>query len=139
MAASSAAFCTKPGGKVPEQPLLEAQGIKMYFPVRHSWLARLLTGRKEQWVKAVDGVDLTIYPGETVGLVGESGCGKTTLGRVLVRLCEPTAGRVRFFDRPAEGRDARPDSAVLAAEDRKRRRESRLSFYQKTQIIFQNP
>jgi peptide/nickel transport system ATP-binding protein len=59
------------------------------FPIRGGWL-----GRPTDWVRAVDGVSLTIRRGQTFGLVGESGCGKTTLGRTLLRLVEPTRGQV---------------------------------------------
>jgi peptide/nickel transport system ATP-binding protein len=71
--------------------LLEVRGLRTFFPIRAGVLRRT---RGE--VRAVDGVDLTIYPGETLALVGESGCGKTTVGRALLRLVEPTGGNVWF-------------------------------------------
>jgi peptide/nickel transport system ATP-binding protein len=88
--------------------VLEVNGLVKYFPVR---------GGK---VRAVDGMSLSVGPGETVGLVGESGCGKTTLGRMLVGLIEPTAGSITF-----EGRDI----------TRRRSKKDR----QDIQIIFQDP
>jgi oligopeptide transport system ATP-binding protein len=72
-------------------PILEIRGLRTYFPVRAGLLQRTVAH-----VHAVDGVDLTIRQGETLGLVGESGCGKTTLGRSVLRLVEPTAGEVIF-------------------------------------------
>jgi len=72
--------------------LVSVDGLKKYFPVRGGLLSRA-TG----WIHAVDDVDLTIESGKTLAVVGESGCGKTTLGRVILRLLDPTAGKV-FFD-----------------------------------------
>lgn len=74
-----------------DQPLLTVSEVKKHFPVGSG-----LFGKKNESVKAVDGVSLEIYPGETVGLVGESGCGKSTLGRMVVGLTDPTEGSIYF-------------------------------------------
>jgi len=98
--------------------LLEVKNLKVYFPVKHGLFSRV-----KAHVKAVDDVSLTVGPGETVGLVGESGCGKTTLGRAIIRLIEPTAGSVLFG-----GEDI---TRLSGAELRRRRR--------RFQMIFQDP
>ncbi len=74
----------------PTKPLLSVRGLTKYFPVR----AKL--GHKRTLVRAVENVSFDIYPGETLGLVGESGCGKTTVGRLILRLEQPTAGEIEF-------------------------------------------
>jgi oligopeptide transport system ATP-binding protein len=99
-------------------PLVEVRGLKKYFPVRSG-----VWGRVQAQVKAVDGVDLVVYPGETLGVVGESGCGKTTLGRLMLRLLDATAGQVFF-----EG----VDLLQLGKEEMRARR-------RQMQIIFQDP
>jgi oligopeptide transport system ATP-binding protein len=98
--------------------LLEVKNLKVHFPVKHGLFSRV-----RAHVKAVDDVSLSIAPGETLGLVGESGCGKTTLGRAIVRLIEPTAG-----------------SVMLDGEDiTKLRGEALRARRRKFQMIFQDP
>ena len=101
-----------------DNPLLKVEGLKKVYTIGGGFL-----GRPPVRIKAVDGVDLSINKNETLGLVGESGCGKTTLGRCILRLEEPTEGRVTL-----EGRDL---GQLSRQEMRKIRREM--------QIIFQDP
>lgn len=98
--------------------LVEIEHLVKYFPVRAGLLQRVVN-----WVKAVDDVSFTVKKGETLGLVGESGCGKTTVGRTMLRLIEPTSGSVRF-----EGRDI----LKLRGQELKQVRRD-------MQIIFQDP
>ncbi|HLJ20420.1 MAG TPA: ATP-binding cassette domain-containing protein, partial [Stellaceae bacterium] len=101
------------------QPLLEVRGLRMHFAVTEGVLRRRSIGE----VKAVDGVDFTIRRGETLGLVGESGCGKTTTGRCILRLEQPTAGEILY------------DGVDLAKLDRK----ELMAIRRKIQVIFQDP
>ena len=98
--------------------LLEVRDVRKYFSVR-----RGLLQRDAGAVRAVDGVSFDLAPGETLGIVGESGCGKTTLGRLVLRLLEPTAGTIRF---------AGTDLADLDGEALRRAR-------REMQLIFQDP
>ena len=99
------------------KPLIEVRNLKMYFPVGGSLL------RKSKQLKAVDDVSFDLYPGETFGLVGESGCGKTTVGRSLVRLYKPTAGQILL------------DGTDIASLDER----SVMPYRRRMQMIFQDP
>ncbi len=76
------------------QPILSVKDLQVHFPLKRSFF-----GKVTDWVRAVDGISFDVYPGQTLGLVGESGCGKTTTGRAILRLVEPTAGQVMFGHR----------------------------------------
>ncbi len=102
----------------PADALLTIRNLKKYFPVRKGVFSRVTA-----WVKAVDDVSFHLKPGETLGLVGESGCGKTTTGRALLRLIEPTAGEIIF-----EGKEVQDLGPREMREIRKH-----------MQIIFQDP
>ena len=87
-------------------PLLEVKDLKVHFPLRSGVFMKT-----KKYCRAVDGVSLNIQPGETLGLVGESGCGKTTLGKTILRLIEPTEGSIHFENKPLStlsGRMLRP-------------------------------
>lgn len=98
--------------------LVEVRGLKKHFPVRGGFFSKV-----KAWAKAVDGVSFGIYPGETLGLVGESGCGKTTTGRCILRLLEPTGGEVIYNGQ---------DILKLGRQDMRHLRKE-------MQIIFQDP
>jgi oligopeptide/dipeptide ABC transporter ATP-binding protein len=100
-------------------PLLEVEGLTKHFPVTIALFPRRKTG----WVKAVDGVDFTVDPGETLGVIGESGCGKTTTSKLILLQEAPTGGAIRF-----DGKDI---AALAGSELMRYRRE--------VQVVFQDP
>ena len=100
--------------------LLEVRDLKIYYPVRENRGVRTI---KKQ-LKAVDGVSFDVYEGETFGIVGESGCGKTTTGKAIVRLLKPTAGEILFDGQDIHRKAARADQKELARQ---------------IQLIFQDP
>jgi len=103
--------------------LLEVSDLKKYFPIQSGTLRR-----RSGTVKAVDGVNLYVKKGETLGLVGESGCGKTTAGRTIIKLLEPTGGEIRFND---------PKLGWVNLE--KMDRKQMVAVRPNMQIIFQDP
>lgn len=101
-----------------KEPILQVKNLKTYFPINTG-----LFGKGKEFIKAVDDITFDVYPGETLGLVGESGCGKTTLGRTLLRLVEPTSGEIIF-----DGKN------ILQLKNREMR-----NLRKDIQIIFQDP
>ncbi|RLB94467.1 MAG: peptide ABC transporter substrate-binding protein [Deltaproteobacteria bacterium] len=102
----------------PNGVLLRVRGLKKYFPVRRGFLQRVVG-----WIKAVDGVDFDIERGKTLGLVGESGCGKSTVGKLILKLLEPDEGKIIY-----QGKDISSFS-----------RSEMKPFRKKMQIVFQDP
>ena len=96
--------------------LLEAKDIKKYFPVKKKWFTR----GPRKTVKAVDGISLQIFRGEALGLIGESGCGKSTFSRVVMHLIPPTEGQVFYNGKPVTGKDI-------------------MEFRRRVQMVFQDP
>lgn len=105
-----------------DQILIRVRDLRKLFPVRKSFISSFMSG-EDQYVHAVDGVSFDINKDEVLGLVGESGCGKTTLGRLLIKLIEPTSGEIYFRD---------TNIVPLSHEEMK-------EFRPKMQIIFQDP
>jgi peptide/nickel transport system ATP-binding protein len=103
--------------------MLQVKNLKMHFPIRRGFFRRIVGH-----VKAVDGVNLFIRPGETLGLVGESGCGKTTTGRCIIRAYTPTAGQILYRDRGGNV----VDLALLNNRDLK-------TYHRQIRMIFQDP
>jgi ABC-type oligopeptide transport system ATPase subunit len=100
------------------ESLLEVRDLKKHFPV-----GKLLFGKVRGWVKAVDGISFTINPGETLGLVGESGCGKTTTSKLILAAEEATAGSIMF-----EGRN------LMHLQGKEL-----MDYRRKVQVVFQDP
>src|SRR5919108_1370129 len=106
-----------------DKPLLAVQQLTKYYPLDGGPVSRLLPGRHQRILHAVDEVSFVIAPTETLGLVGESGCGKTTTGRLILRAIEPTSGRILFNGQ-----------AITALHGK-----ALQPFRRQAQIVFQDP
>ncbi|RMF66963.1 MAG: ABC transporter ATP-binding protein, partial [Cyanobacteria bacterium J069] len=106
-----------------ESPLLKLENLQKHYTLESNFLSRLVSGKQDAAIRAVDGVTLDLYPGEILGLVGESGCGKSTLSRTILRLVEPTGGRIEFLGQTL--------TDLSRADMRKQRRQM--------QMVFQDP
>ncbi|MBM4330788.1 MAG: ABC transporter ATP-binding protein [Deltaproteobacteria bacterium] len=104
--------------------VIEVKGLKKWFPLRRSFFSALFGRWEHRYLKAVDGVNFSVNPGEVLGLAGESGCGKTTTGMTITKLYQPTSGKILFHQQD-----------VAAIEGRKGLKE----FRKNAQIVFQNP
>jgi len=107
-----------------DAPILKVEGLARYFDVSPPWLNRVLEGKPKLSLRAVDGVDFEIPKGETFALVGESGCGKSTVARLIVGLYQPTRGNVEF------------DGVEVSSLTR---RSDLMPFHRRVQMIFQDP
>src|SRR5476649_2325508 len=125
MRAASARRCLSRGRRsMPEGSYVHIEGLKRYFDVSAPWLVRKIERRPRQIVQAVDGIDIEIAKGETFSLVGESGCGKSTVARLVVGLYPPTDGRIEF-----DGND-------MAT---RRKQGAHSTLRRRMQMIFQDP
>lgn len=105
-----------------QSPILRVTELKQHYTIEPNFIERMFQG-KGQTIKAVDGIDLELYPGEILGLVGESGCGKSTLSRTILQLIRPTSGKVEFLGR---------DLTKLSRQDVR-------SSRRQMQMVFQDP
>ena len=110
------------------EKLFELRNLKKYYPISGGVFRRQVNS-----VKAVDDIDLDIYRGECLGLVGESGCGKTTTGKAIIRLHDPTSGKLFYHYRHNDSAE-RVDIAVMKAHEMKRR-----GIRKELQMVFQDP